>query len=1564
MNSLQDNNNKSSRQRGGGIRTPDHKNKKIRVQKAEDDEDDALPIGKVLIRKGVRPIKRKAPISNTHIEIESKSDDSSLPNDSRVSRVSRFREGDMVWAKVKSHPWWPGQIFNPAFATATAKRSRRSGHVLVAFFGDATFGWFVEANLIPFEPTFREKSKQTVSKSFIEAVEDAVDELHRRAALGLMCNCRNSFNYGSAREGYVEVLVPGWEQSVVYPDRLVEEARDGFRPGQMVDFVKRMAVSPWSGEDRTVGGIKYAGEVRAYRAATAVPVSAKYREDLGFIQKRSEGLLEVYDVAVQQLPVSAKGIQREPVARFSVKDQNGHSEPTDGERMSIVEVQASEKEDTYLFKRRDVVNEKQYRAIGGSLMKGIKKFEIDQETTLLGDADEAGDVSNYLFKKRNQQVEGKAVDNKARRKKAEQGLRREPHGLEEVNKRKRETNDQTSHLDEAHAVENKEERKKAEQGLPREQHSIQEVKRRKRESTDQTSYRDKEAQTVDNKEGRKKAGEGFYREKHNLHEIKREKKITTDMTSHLERRNSADKHSLKRRISETEALKDCASNTDQEIPQRVRLKFDSDDSNKESFLIKSIGSSAPQIEATNKVPTLLPKKKYKKTVQVGAESEETAQIGQTEAFVGSLLNTEHETHDGVSNVSRKKDKAKNEASVKDSVGRSKVAGVIFNKSLPKVSSKKKSAKPVHIGKDLTGTVLHGKVAPSNILSEKAIEGGGEGITKDGTVHENHTADLGNSKWDAVEKDGNILCARLEEGVSTKSDQFEVDVSIGLRSVKETLADAGNLLYSNNGAQESEVTANEDIQNIDDSVTLMNNELQYDACHDSHLEAIHSNDGGNSRLEKKASCHNFKIPSIAEGQGIDNSLKLVSENTNENLLKLDDVIKGQIRSYDEGEASQVSETHYVDGHSVMFDVEKSSPGIKEDIDNVCLASETSTDVGHRLSNEINVVIGTALVSAGEVVEVVCQSPKLKPISDHIVGNKQEGFNRLVISASSGVKEPCSDNSQPMPSTVSKHAMNSLDKLAVGDVCTDIYDGNHDSHPDRRGEAKEDDQGCSSLPSGEDQGIECFARNVDSGFLLHQLLNDLRSIAIDPFYGIKWGGQVDLNRVFLRFRSLMYEKIQDLSYIADTSLNGLPSIGIETENENKENKAVERPLMSLSGYVEANGKDASDNAVIWSRSSEAEQGTAFNIQPVTKLSNDMNQTNEAGSQTNENKKRKLDARSADHSKSSKQAYSSPKKSSSKISAKRHSGISGRDSRESVRHKKRPSQSSDSRKTPEEPMALSMKFPQGFALPSEAQLKARFVRFGQLDISGTRIYCHTNCARVVFKSMSDAEAAFKYATKNSLFGQANVKFKLKQMFHPKEEAVTLQGGLESQNRGFETLQGSVEVPKEVKLSEEVPSPMPDVKFNMLDASIRDEPPQLPDIEMHDLCPLLPSDRPRIEETSDDPPSHEAYPSPLVQLKSCLKKPDESGNSNIKESTRVTFLLDKEHRHDIHDMKNGFSQIESCRDSVPLVSPSHHNAIAPDPPDISGQMMYLLKKCNETVGDIRSSIGYVPYHLFSSSS
>ncbi|XP_010936710.1 uncharacterized protein [Elaeis guineensis] len=101
-----------------------------------------------------------------------------------------FAVGDFVWGKIKSHPWWPGQVYDPSRASDHAKRAhRRDRSVLVAYFGDDTFAWCHPAQLRPFVLEFQQMVKQSSSRSFVSAVEDVVGEIGRCLELELTCHC-------------------------------------------------------------------------------------------------------------------------------------------------------------------------------------------------------------------------------------------------------------------------------------------------------------------------------------------------------------------------------------------------------------------------------------------------------------------------------------------------------------------------------------------------------------------------------------------------------------------------------------------------------------------------------------------------------------------------------------------------------------------------------------------------------------------------------------------------------------------------------------------------------------------------------------------------------------------------------------------------------------------------------------------------------------------------------------------------------------------------------------------------------------------------------------------------------------------------------------------------------------------------------------------------------------------------------------------------------------------------------------------------------------------------------
>ncbi|XP_073151347.1 PWWP domain-containing protein 3 [Henckelia pumila] len=100
-----------------------------------------------------------------------------------------FRVGDFVWGKIRSHPWWPGQVHDPRDASEFAEKHSQEGCLLVAFFGDGSCSWCAPSQLIPFVENFEEMSKSSSSKSFLNAVKMALDEICRLVESEMSCKC-------------------------------------------------------------------------------------------------------------------------------------------------------------------------------------------------------------------------------------------------------------------------------------------------------------------------------------------------------------------------------------------------------------------------------------------------------------------------------------------------------------------------------------------------------------------------------------------------------------------------------------------------------------------------------------------------------------------------------------------------------------------------------------------------------------------------------------------------------------------------------------------------------------------------------------------------------------------------------------------------------------------------------------------------------------------------------------------------------------------------------------------------------------------------------------------------------------------------------------------------------------------------------------------------------------------------------------------------------------------------------------------------------------------------------
>ncbi|CAL5415607.1 unnamed protein product [Camellia sinensis] len=245
---------------------------------------------------------------------------------------SGYEVGDMVWGKVKSHPWWPGQIFDEALASPSICHAEKEGQVLVAFYGDGTYGWLEPGRLIPFDFHSTEKSKQTDTPEFLTAVEEAVDEVKRRAALGLSCRCRkpNIFRPKSV-EGFFEVDVSGFQPGGLYSKKQIERARDAFQPSKTLSFVKQLALMPQDDVQRNVEWTNNVALVLAYRRAVFEEFDETYAQAFG-VQPVRPGVSAVGlhnpEKAPLQAPLSGQSMISESLGkrkafedRVKVKDQ-------------------------------------------------------------------------------------------------------------------------------------------------------------------------------------------------------------------------------------------------------------------------------------------------------------------------------------------------------------------------------------------------------------------------------------------------------------------------------------------------------------------------------------------------------------------------------------------------------------------------------------------------------------------------------------------------------------------------------------------------------------------------------------------------------------------------------------------------------------------------------------------------------------------------------------------------------------------------------------------------------------------------------------------------------------------------------------------------------------------------------------------------------------------------------------------------------------------------------------------------------------------------------------------
>ncbi|KAL6324741.1 hypothetical protein AAG906_017081 [Vitis piasezkii] len=141
--------------------------------------------------------------------------------------TSRRRAMRLKWGngmgKGESHPWWPGHIFNEALADPLVRRTKRR-----------VMCWWHSLEIVVMGGFFRMSSSADYCKTFLKAVEEAVDEVGRRCGLRVVCQCRNPYTFRPK----------GCQDWRIYSADQISNARESFQPEDTLSFVKQLALAP------------------------------------------------------------------------------------------------------------------------------------------------------------------------------------------------------------------------------------------------------------------------------------------------------------------------------------------------------------------------------------------------------------------------------------------------------------------------------------------------------------------------------------------------------------------------------------------------------------------------------------------------------------------------------------------------------------------------------------------------------------------------------------------------------------------------------------------------------------------------------------------------------------------------------------------------------------------------------------------------------------------------------------------------------------------------------------------------------------------------------------------------------------------------------------------------------------------------------------------------------------------------------------------------------------------------------------------------------------------------
>ena len=118
-----------------------------------------------------------------------------------MERKSLFKKGDIVWAKIRGYPWWPGIVQSSKIKLGTNREEiNKEVKVLVNFLGDNTHAEIPLPKVEAYEKKYEEYSK-TKKKTLQKAIG-----LDNKLVKGEQIQepCRKTLNDKTKREKKVQ----------------------------------------------------------------------------------------------------------------------------------------------------------------------------------------------------------------------------------------------------------------------------------------------------------------------------------------------------------------------------------------------------------------------------------------------------------------------------------------------------------------------------------------------------------------------------------------------------------------------------------------------------------------------------------------------------------------------------------------------------------------------------------------------------------------------------------------------------------------------------------------------------------------------------------------------------------------------------------------------------------------------------------------------------------------------------------------------------------------------------------------------------------------------------------------------------------------------------------------------------------------------------------------------------------------------------------------------------------------------------------------------------------------